>query len=43
MELFLEAIGYIALIGILGAMLYAFYWFFSYMLNGIKKHDEYDD
>jgi hypothetical protein len=43
MELAFEALGYLVLVGLLGIMLYAFYWFFSYMLKGIKKHDEYDD
>jgi hypothetical protein len=43
MELAFEAFGYLALFSILGAMLYAFYWFFSYMLKGIKKNDEYED
>jgi hypothetical protein len=43
MELALESFGYILLAGIVGGMLFAFYWFFSYMLKGIKKNDEYED
>ena len=43
MELAFESLGYVALFLILGGMLYAFYWFFNYMLQGIKKHDEYED
>lgn len=43
MELAFEILGYLVLIGTLAGMLYAFYWFFSYMLKGIKKNDEYDD
>jgi hypothetical protein len=43
MEIFGETIGYVILFAVLAGMLYAFYWFFNYMLKGIKKHDEYDD
>lgn len=43
MELFFEVFGYLALFSILAGMLYAFYWFFSYMLKGIKQNDEYED
>ena len=43
MELAFESLGYLVLFAVLAGMLYAFYWFFSYMLKGIKKNDEYED
>lgn len=43
LEIFGDTVGAVILFALLGGILFAFFWFFKYMLDGIKKHDEYDD
>lgn len=40
LEVLGTTLGTIFMLGVLGGMLYAFYWFFKYMLDGIKKNDD---
>lgn len=39
-EILGETVGIVIAFVLLGGMIYAFYWFLKYMLDGVKKSDD---
>ena len=40
LEVLGETLGTIFMLGILGGMVYAFYWILKYMLDGVRRNDD---